>query len=461
VTTCLGEDVTTCLRQHATTCLLYRRPLAFLSSKEEPEPMSSQEPNDRSSSSPPSGKENTRRRRRPPDVTEARSRAQRTKLDTQAQARQQQAEQKAAAGQPNGKTTQESLQARRRAAATIARAIDDYLQDHDGGNHSVKTLEWHRTALGLLRRYLEEEREITLVGEVDAPDISAWFAHLRKVPGMRGKPRSERTIQTYARSARAFFHWLVRRETIARNPFDRVVFPKVGRPLILTIEPEEFEQLLRACTPPNEAGPMAERAAVRNRAILWLFYDTGIRVSELCGLRLCDFDRKHGVITVKGKGSKERRIALGGNCLRNLLYYLDRHRPDEEELAEWGSAGEDHVFLSETRTPLTKNGVEMLFARIRKRAGITHKRISPHIFRHTFAIRYLVLGNDPFSLQELLGHEDMTTVKNYMHMNDETIQAQKRKYSPGDHLPTRMPGPRETRRRGYRTRGQGKKKHEE
>ena len=144
--------------------------------------------------------------------------------------------------------------------------------------------------------------------------------------------------------------------------------------------------------------------------------------------------------------------------LLDLLYYLDRHRPDEDELTEWGSAGEDHLFLSETRLPLSKNGVTLLFARLRKRAGITDKRISPHIFRHSFAIRYLVLGNDPFSLQELLGHEDMATVKNYMHMNDETIQAQKRKYSPGDHLPTRMPGPTETRRRGFQTKDQGNKR---
>ena len=102
------------------------------------------------------------------------------------------------------------------------------------------------------------------------------------------------------------------------------------------------------------------------------------------------------MIIVNGKGSKERRIALGSNCLRHVLYYLDRHRPDEEELTEWGSAGEDHLFLSETRLPLTNNGVSLMFRRIRKRAGITDKRISPHIFRHTFAIRYLVLGNDPF-----------------------------------------------------------------
>ena len=148
-----------------------------------------------------------------------------------------------------------------------------------------------------------------------------------------------------------------------------------------------------------------------------------------------------------GKGAKERRIALGQNCLRNLAYYLDKHRPGEEELAEWGSAGEDHLFLSETRQPLTKNGMEMLFKRLKKRAGITGKRISSHILRHTFAMNYLIKSNDPFSLQELLGHEDLTTVLTYIHMNDTILQEQKRKYSPGDHIPARMPGPRETRRK--------------
>ncbi len=272
---------------------------------------------------------------------------------------------------------------------------------------------------------------------------------MRSTPAARGKVRSERTIQTYARSARAFFHWLVRRGTLENNPFERVVFPKVGRPLIQTITTEEFERLLLACAPPHETGPYAERAAVRNRAILWLLYDTGIRVSELINLRLSDFDRKHGVVTVMGKGAKERRVALGQNCLRNLSYYLDKHRPDDEELAEWGSAGEDHLFLSETRQSLTKNGMEMLFKRLKARAGITGKRISPHIFRHTFAMNYLIKSNDPFSLQELLGHEDLTTVLNYIHMNDTVLQEQKRKYSPGDHIPTRMPGPRETRRKSF------------
>ena len=383
-------------------------------------------------------------------VTQERAKAQRAKLDAQAEARHEQKEQEeqetAVQMTQHKKTGREEVQARRRLIATL---IDAYIQDHIGGNHSEKTLEWHQTALGLMQHFFQEVLDITQIEEVEADDISAWFTHLRKTPGARGKLRSERTIQTYARSARAFFHWLIRHGTLETNPFDRVLFPKVGRPLIQTITDEEFEQLLFACAPPNETSLLAERATVRNRAILWLLYDTGIRVSELTNLRVDDVDRKKGIITVLGKGSKERRVALGQNCLRNLSYYLDKHRPDAEELAEWGSAGEDHLFLSETRQPLTKNGMEMLFKRLKTRAGITGKRISPHILRHTFAMNYLLKSNDPFSLQELLGHEDLTTVLNYIHMNDAVLQEQKRKYSPGDHIPTRMPGPREMRRRGF------------
>jgi len=394
--------------------------------------------------------QNLAHQHRTQDVAEARARVQRAKLDAQTQAQK-------TTQQSTKKKTREDIQAKNHTSTSIADAIDAYLQDHTGGNHSHKTLEWHATALGLLRRYLEEKRIITQIEEVDARTISAWFTYLRTVPGQQGKPRAERTIQTYARSARAFFRWLMRQATIDRNPFDQVIFPKVGRPLIQTIEPEEFERLLQACTPPHESGWLVERATARNRAIFWVFYDTGIRVSELCGLRLGDFDRKHGLLTVTGKGSKQRRVALGQNCQRHLLHYLDRHRPDEKELVEWGSAGEDHFFLSETRMPLTKNGVEMLFKRVRERAGLTYKRISPHILRHTFAIHYLVLGNDPFSLQELLGHEDMATVKLYMHMNDTTIQQQKRKYSPGDHLPAQMQEQTSIRRTGFTPKTRGKR----
>jgi hypothetical protein len=145
-------------------------------------------------------------------VTEARASAQRAKLDAQAEERRSQAEREAKAKPSAAK--RERGQSGSRRAATIEGAIADYLLDHAGGNHSAKTLEWHHTALRLMRTYLEEECKITLVEDIDAPELNGWLAHLRKRPGSRGKPRSERTIQTYARSARAFFHWLVRRELI-------------------------------------------------------------------------------------------------------------------------------------------------------------------------------------------------------------------------------------------------------
>src|ERR1700730_5766852 len=150
------------------------------------------------------GKTTLRRRKH---VAANRASAQRDKLDAHAEARTQQAAEQTAAP-PKGKQDQKRMQANRRAGTTIARAVEDYLQDHAGGNHSPKTLEWHGTALGLLRTCREKVRGIALVGGVDAPDISSWFAEMRTSPGSRGKPRSERTIQTYARSARALFHWL-------------------------------------------------------------------------------------------------------------------------------------------------------------------------------------------------------------------------------------------------------------
>ncbi len=205
-------------------------------------------------------------------VTEARATAQCAKLDAQAEVRNDQVVETARTTKRKllrGKKEQQRLLNNRRTNTTIGRAIDDYLLDHVGGNSSDKTLEWHRTALGLMQIYFERERGITLVGEIDAPDINAWFAHKRTRPGGHGKPRSEGTIQTYARSARAFFHWMVLRETIGSNPFDSMTFPKVGKPLIQTIDADEFAWLLLACTPPNETGPIAERAAVHNRAILW------------------------------------------------------------------------------------------------------------------------------------------------------------------------------------------------
>src|ERR1051326_5692494 len=138
-------------------------------------------------------------------VTEARAQAQRAKLDAQVPMNLRQDEKNAGTLQHQHKKTGRQQEVRAK-PCLIETLIEAYLQDHIGVNSSKKTLEWHRTALGLMQHFFKEELDITQIAEVDAPDISAWFAHLRRTPVARGKMRSERTVQTYARSARAFFH---------------------------------------------------------------------------------------------------------------------------------------------------------------------------------------------------------------------------------------------------------------
>ncbi len=322
-----------------------------------------------------------------------------------------------------------------RAKRALRVTIEEYILDHRSQNHSPKTIEWHTLALGNFADFLEK-KGVTSIEDIERVHILSWLTYMSTEPGAKGRKLSERSVNCYARSMRAFCNWLEAEGYVQVAPSNHVKMPKVGKPLIRIIEFEEFERLLKACTPSHEVGPITDMNAARNRAILWLLWDTGIRLAELCDLRLANLDRDKGAIIVLGKGNKERRIALGRNALRALLLYIDRYRQNRDTLLAVGNPNEDHVFLSEGGFALTRRGIDMLFQRLRKRADLPKdKRISPHIFRHTFAVRYLMLGGDIYTLQELLGHEDIATIKNYMHLNDTLIQEQKRKFSPGDSVP--------------------------
>ncbi|MBO0791634.1 MAG: tyrosine-type recombinase/integrase [Ktedonobacteraceae bacterium] len=167
--------------------------------------------------------------------------------------------------------------------------------------------------------------------------------------------------------------------------------------------------------------PLAERAAARNRAILWMFFDTGISLSELCALRMADVDRAHGMMTIRGQGARARSLALGPQDLRQLRSYLEQYRPKQEELVAWGNANEDHLFLSETRRALTMSGIARLFVRLRRRAGIIGKQVSPQMLRHSFALRYLQAGGSPRRLQEVLGYAGMAQIKQYLRWHNQVI----------------------------------------
>ncbi len=300
---------------------------------------------------------------------------------------------------------------KRRDSQPIERAIQDYLEDQKRHQRRKKTLEWHQTALGLLRDYVLMECHMTLLRQITHKEIQGWLAFLEHQPTTRGNLRAAGTIASYARSARAFFQWAVRHTSLESTPFAHLPLLKANPPLLQPLEPEEWERLLLACRPPGETNLLAERAMARNQAILWVRAETGMPISEIGELRLSDVDQEGGILTVRGKGSKQRQVPLGQNGRQALLSYLDQRRPETREDADQTETCEDPLFLSEAGHPLTANGIALLFGRLRKRAGITRKGVDPSLLRDTFAVRYLPAGGEPGALKELLGVENLAALK--------------------------------------------------
>jgi len=220
-------------------------------------------------------------------------------------------------------------------------------------------------------------------------------------------------VRTYLRSAHAFGSWLVQQGYVERSPFETIALPKTQPHRIQLVEPEVFERLLLACQPSEKMSAWEERAVVRNRAFLWVLWETGMLVSEACSLRLEDMERKQGQLRIGGTGAYRRRIELSPQGQQALRAYVDQYRHKEK-----GNAEEKHLFLSETHCPLTPNAVTQLFVRLNARARLTEHPVSPSMLRETFAVRYLQAGGNPLTLQTLLGRVDLATIKRYQQVGE-------------------------------------------
>jgi len=296
----------------------------------------------------------------------------------------------------------------------MERAIQEYLQAHREVGHRPKTLEWHHMALGHLQHYVLNECHLLLVNQISEATICSWLAFLAQTPTTRGSQRSARTIETYARSARAFFSWLVERGTLSCSPMSERAFPRTSVPLPHVVSSATFDQVMRAGFSQTAKAPGAKHLAARDQALLWVLFDSGITVSELCALRLADLDQHTGLLQVRGKGGKERQMPLGESCLSHLRAYLKQMEPTTKRGLARRHAGGDPLFASKGKQALTRNGVTMVFARLRTRAGISGTSMSPQMLRHSFALRYLQAGGNPGELQALLGYEGMAPVRQYL-----------------------------------------------
>jgi site-specific recombinase XerD len=325
---------------------------------------------------------------------------------------------------------------------TIERATQAYLQEQMDRGSRRKTLEWHETALRVLQQYLVNRRHLRFLSQLTESEVRGWLASLRTPSSLTGIPRKASTIATYGRSVRAFCHWAVRKGYLQQTPMVRGILPKAEKKRIQVIEPEAFDRLLLACRPAGESAVILDRVAVRNRSILWILMDTGMRVSDLCGLRLSDVNREQRSLRIQGRG-EERWLALSPNGWFQLLSYLEQARP-KKGFSEEEQARDAPLFLSETYQPLTINALTLLFGRLRKRAGMTEEQVTPSLLRDTFAVRYLQAGGEPEALRAILGLAGMESVKRYEQLSLQQIEHKPQQEPPEEHRPKVMAAPQKS-----------------
>ena len=228
---------------------------------------------------------------------------------------------------------------------------------------------------------------------------------------------SERSQARALSALRSFFDWMVLEGSMQANPCDTLDSPKLGRYLPDVLSREEAASILDSVVPGTPVD-------ARDRAMLEILYGCGLRVSELCSLRLSDIYPDEAFIRVVGKGDKERIVPLGAPALEALMDYLPlRETPAGAEFA-------DFVFLSRLGRSLSRVSVFKMVKRRSLEAGVA-KDISPHTFRHSFATHLVENGADLRSVQEMLGHESVLTTEIYTHIDSATWQRNILEHHPG------------------------------
>ena len=270
--------------------------------------------------------------------------------------------------------------------------------------------------------YLKVERRLSAnTAAAYTGDVEGFFSACSLMPrevckedirehiAARAGKISKRSQARLLSSLKAFFDWCIVEGERKDNPCDAVDFPKLGQYLPEVLSVEEVEAIM-------DSVDLRSPSGVRDRAILELLYGCGLRVSELCGLRISQVYLNEGFVRVVGKGDKERLVPLGEPAADSFRAWLDI-RPDPAE-----AAFQDSAFLNLRGTPLSRVSVFKMIKKQAMLAGVD-KEISPHSFRHSFATHLIAGGADLRIVQEMLGHESILTTEIYTHIDSRTWQA--------------------------------------
>lgn len=276
-------------------------------------------------------------------------------------------------------------------ALTFEDTLAAFLRDLLGKNRCGGTIRAYKTDVQQLVDWFRETNPLlTSPAEVLSSDLSEYLAHLadRQLSGV-SRARKLAAIREY-------FRFLEQHGALAKSPASCIDTPRREQKTKTAFRPDEYSKILSA------AG-----ASPRDYAMFQVFLQAGVRVSELCGLALTDVDLKGAMLHVrKGKGQKERDIALPKKAVQALKSYL-AVRPE---------TGSDALFLNRYGEPLGDRGVRKLVLKYLKETGIS-KHASPHTFRHTFGTIKTEKGMSVFDLMELMGHSNIRTTQQYVHLS--------------------------------------------
>ncbi|MCE7056946.1 site-specific tyrosine recombinase XerD [Algoriphagus sp. AGSA1] len=245
----------------------------------------------------------------------------------------------------------------------------------------------------------------------DKNPLDLELEHLRKFVNELAK--LEISDYTHARiisGIKAFYRYLMYEDKITEDPSQLLEAPKLGRKLPDTLSYQEIVELL-------EAIPLGEPEGHRNRAMLEMLYSSGLRVSELVELKKGQVYEDVGFLKVVGKGNKERLVPIGKDALKYLNIYKDEVRV-HQTIAK---GHEEFVFLNRRGKKLSRVMVFLIIKKTAEQAGI-QKNISPHTFRHSFATHLIEGGADLRAVQEMLGHESITTTEIYTHLDRDYLR---------------------------------------
>ena len=263
-----------------------------------------------------------------------------------------------------------------------------------------------------LRQFFEiKQRDITPI-QVSQRDLIDFLEFINEL-GMSAYTQS-RMIS----GLKAFFRFLVYEEVISRDPSSLLESPKLGRKLPDTLELPEIEELFKAIDHSSPEGH-------RNRAMLETLYSSGLRVSELTELKISNIHEDIGFLRIIGKGSKERLVPVG----RSALKYIKIYKEEVRHHLSIQKGCEDHLFLNRRGKSISRVMVFMIIKDLAAKIGLK-KNISPHTFRHSFATHLIEGGADLRAVQEMLGHESITTTEIYTHLDRDYLKQVITQYHP-------------------------------